>query len=69
MKFSSWEDKVGKVSAEGQGCTKPRPVVSLFWGQAARWLSLSSVTPQSFLEVTFGVTALWNINDVGVGKV
>lgn len=71
MKFCSRENKVGKVSAEGQGCTKPRPqhVLSLFWGEAAQWLSVNCVKPQSFLEVNFGVTALWNTNDVDMGKV
>lgn len=37
MKFCSWENKVGKVSAEGQGCTKPRPqrVLSFFLGRGS----------------------------------
>lgn len=37
MKFCLWENKVGKVSAEGQGCSKasPQSVLSLFLGRGS----------------------------------
>lgn len=56
---------------KGRAVAKPAPRVSCpyFWGEAAHWLSLNSVKPQSCVEVSFGVTALWDINDVDLGKV
>lgn len=56
---------------KGRGVPNPGPSVSCpyFWGEAAQWLSLNCVKPQSFVEVSFGVTTLWDINNVDMGKV
>lgn len=55
---------------QGRAVPNPGPSMScpFFWGEAAQWLCLSSVKPQSFVEVSFEVTALWDIN-VDMGKV